>query len=304
MQYNRLRMRHIRCFLAVAKAGSITAATTTMNTSQPALSRSLAEVEDIIGQPLFTRTGRGLVLTDAGQTLYRHLDTAVAQIETGTLAASGAAPQPRVSVGMLPNVARTLAVDAAASFKADHPGVDLNLHWAGVPELISRLHRKEIDFILGRLLSLEHMDGVSFEHLFTEPIIFVASADHPLASDPATVELADILTEMIIVPMSNTIIRREMDKFLTARGIDTFPNKIETVSFEFTRSYLKKYGGIACIPLGAVRSELEDKTLIRLGLQGQELVSSVGITYAAGHPLSADAQRLADHVRKAALSLE
>lgn len=303
MQFNRLRMRHIRCFLAVAKAGSITAATTTMNSSQPALSRSLAEIEEIIGQPLFTRTGRGLVLTDAGQTLYRYLDTAVAQIETGTRAASGVAPRPRVSVGMLPNVARTLAVDAAATFKTAHPEVDLNLHWAGVPELISRLHRNEIDFILGRLLSLEHMDGVSFEHLYAEPIIFVVSSDHPFAAAPDTVELRDILTEMVIVPMAQTIIRRELDKFLTARSIETFPNKIETVSFEFTRSFLKRYGGIACIPLGAVRSEIADKTLVRLGLQGQELVSSVGITYAAGRDLSDDAQRLADHVRKAAVSL-
>ncbi len=304
MLINRLRMRHIRCFLAVAKAGSITAAAITMNSSQPALSRSLAEIEDLVGQPLFVRTGRGLVMTDAGQKLFRHLDTAMAQIETGTRAASGAVPRPRVAIGMLPNVARTLAVDAGASFKADHPDIDLALFWAGVPELISRLHRNEIDFILGRLLSLEHMVGVSFEHLYTETIIFVVSRTHPFAKMQDTVSLPDLMTEMMIVPIPDTIIRRELDKFLAARGIETFPNKIETVSFEFARSFLKQHRGVACVPLGAVRREIADGSLVRLSITGEELVGSVGITYAAERGLSDDAQRLAQHVRKAAQAIK
>lgn len=296
---NRLRMRHIRCFLAVAKAGTVTDAATAMHSSQPAISRSLAEIEEIIGQPLFTRTGRGLVMTDAGQKLNRHLDTAMAQIETGTRAASGTAPRPRVALGMLPNVARTLAVDAGASFKAAHPEIDLSLYWAGVSELITRLHRNEIDFILGRLLSLEHMSGVSFEHLYTEALVFVVSRDHPFATTPDVIDLPDLMHEMMIVPIADTIIRRELDKFLTARGIADFPNKIETVSFEFTRSYLMQHRGAACVPVGAVRRELADGSLVRLGIQGEELVSSVGITYAAGRALSDDAQRLAQHVRAA-----
>ncbi len=302
MFINRLRMRHIRCFLAVAKAGSVTDAATAMNSSQPAISRSLAEIEEIIGQPLFTRTGRGLVLTDAGQKLHRHLDTAMAQIETGTRAASGTAPRPRVALGMLPNVARTLAVDASASFKAEHPGIDLALYWAGVAELIARLHRNDIDFILGRLLSLEHMSGVSFEHLYTETLIFAVSRDHPFAATPDTIRLPDLMTEMMILPIPDTIIRRELDKFLTARGVEDFPNKIETVSFEFIRSYLKQHRGVACVPVGAILRELAEGSLVRLGIHGEELVSSVGITYAAGRALSEDAQRLAEHVRAAAKS--
>lgn len=297
---NRIRMRHIRCFTAVARHKSATAAAHHINISQPALSRSLAELQEIIGQPLFTRTGRGLALTEAGQSLYRHLDMAMSQIETGALGASGGLKRSRVSVGMLPNVARTLAVEAAATFKSAEPGVNLELHWAGVSELIGKLHRNEIDFLLGRLLSLEHLEGVSFEHLYAESIIFIVNREHPFASDPEAVTLQDVQHEQLVIPLPTTIVRREMDKFLTARGVSGFANQIETVSFEFMRSYLSVNKAVACIPLGAVREEISDKRFVKLGIQGEELVSSVGMTFASDRSLSAQAHTFAEHVRAAA----
>ena len=75
---NRLRMRHVRCFLTIARCGSMTAAAKEMNSSQPAVSRSLAELETLVGQPLFERGGRGLTLTEAGERLRRHLDPRLA----------------------------------------------------------------------------------------------------------------------------------------------------------------------------------------------------------------------------------
>lgn len=297
---NRIRMRHIRCFNAVALHKSATAAAKHINISQPALSRSLTELQDIIGQTLFTRTGRGLALTEAGQGLYRYLDMAMSQVEVGALRASGLLKQSRVSVGMLPNVARTLAVEAAATFKSQEPEVNLELHWAGVPELIGKLHRNEIDFLLGRLLSLEHLEGVSFDHLYTESIIFAAHKDHPLASDPDEVTLQDLDDELMVVPLPNTIVRREMEKFLTARGVTEFANQIETVSFEFMRSFLSMGTAVACIPLGAVREEISDGRFVDLGIHGEELVSSVGMTSVSDRPLSAQAHAFAEHVRAAA----
>jgi len=293
-------MRHIRCFLAVARTGSATAAAKSLNTSQPALSRSLAELEEIIGQALLERTGHGLALTQSGQSLNRYFDMAMSQIETAAQIARGTHKLSRVSVGLLPNVARTLAVQAAASFKAAEPGIDLELHWAGVPDLIGKLHRNEIDFLLGRLLSLEHLEGVSFEHLYTESLIFVVHREHPFAIEPEMIDLQDLQNELMIVPLPNTIVRREMDKFLTGRGFSGFANQIETVSFEFMRSFLLSNRAVACLPFGAVRQEIGDGRFVKLGIQGEELVSSVGLTYATGRALSDEAQIFASHVRTAA----
>ncbi len=300
--FARLRMRHLRCFQALARYNSVSAAAEHMNSSQPALSRALAELEVLIGKPLFLRTGRGLSITEAGESLRRHVEAALAQLEAGTRRAAGLSPVPVVSVGMLPNVARTLAVTAASTFKAVAPHADLRLYWAGVPELVARLHRSEIDFLLGRLLALDYMPGVHFEHLYFEPLVFVVARDHPFAKAPGEVKLENIQSELVLVPIPDTIIRRELDKFTAARGLSAFPNKIETVSFEFVRSFLAGNRAVACLPLGAVRQEIADGRLVRLGLTGEELMGSVGITHASDRNLSPEAQMLAEHVRTAAQS--
>lgn len=297
--FSRLRMRHIRCFLAVAKAGSVTHAARQLNSSQPAVSRTLAEIEEIIGSPLFERTGRGVELTEAGNKLVRHFDIAMTQIEAGAAAAQGSGEQARVAFGVLPNVARTVAVDAVAAFKAVEPQIDVEVHWADVDELTARLARGELDFLLGRLFSLEHLKGVTFEHLYAEDIIFAARPDHPFVALDGPLTVQDFEAETMLVPLVETIIRREMDKFLIARGLSEFPNKIETVSFEFTRSFLAQHRAVAVIPRGAVRHELAAGTLVDLGIRGDELVSSVGLTFFRDRALSAEAEQFAEHVRAA-----
>jgi LysR family transcriptional regulator, pca operon transcriptional activator len=295
---NRLRMRHIRSFLAIVERGSVTAAAAHIHSSQPALSRTIKELESIVGQKLFVRSGRGLTLTDSGTKLRHHYESAMKQIEAGSSLSSNLTARAKVSIGMLPNVARTLAKNAAADFKLSEPDIDLQLHWADVPGLMARLHNGTIDFVLGRLLGLDHMTGVSFEHLYTEPLIFVVNSKHPLAAQPNQVTLPSIQSELIVVPLPDTIIRRELDKFTKARGLDNFPRKIETVSFEFTRSFLEIETAVACIPMGAVRQEIADGRLVRLNIHGEELISSVGISYATGRTLSPEAQRFAEIVRR------
>jgi len=297
--YSRIRMRHIRCFLAVARAGSVTHAARQLNSSQPAVSRTLAEIEEIIGNPLFDRTGRGVALTDAGARLVRHFDIALTQIETGAAAAQTGEAGAKVALGVLPNVTRTVSVDAVATFKESAPEIGVEVHWADVSELIARLARGELDFILGRLLSLEHLQGVTFEHLYAEDIIFVTRPDHPFASVEGPLTVQDFEAEQMIVPLAGTIIRREMDKFLAARGISAYPRQIETVSFEFTRSYLAQHRSVGVVPRGALRRELALGQLVDLGIRGEELVSSVGLTFFRDRALSPEAALLADHVRAA-----
>lgn len=297
---NRIRMRHLRCFLAVARLGTVTAAAKELNSSQPALSRSLAELDEIIGNPMFSRTGRGLALTESGAKLNRYLETAMSQIEAGALLAKGNLPRPEVNVGMLPNVTRALAVDASVTFKAAYPDVDLVMHWGAVPEVVGRLHRQEIDVVVGRLLNLNRMEGLSFEPLFTESLIFVVDREHPLAARAGTLTLQDIVGETVVIPTAGTIIREELDKFLKARGVNEFSHQILTVSMEFLRTYITQTPAVGCAPLGAMRTELASGALVDLGLRGEELVSSVGMSFATSRRLSDEALRFVDHVRAAA----
>jgi LysR family pca operon transcriptional activator len=295
-------MRHVRSFLALCEHHTVTNAAEALNTVQPALSRTLRELETQLGATLFQRTGKGLVLTPAGETLRQHLSAGMAQIEQGVLQASGLGKAARVAVGMLPNVTRTLVPAAVRRFKETSPEVTVRLYWAGVPELVALLRKGEIDFLASRLLSLDSLAGLSFEHLYSEPLVFVVRAGHPLAGRDG-VSLADVDRHPVILPLPGTIIRAEFDRFLVARGFAEFANRIETVSFEFTRFYLRENDAVACVPLGSVRRELAEGQLVRLDLSGDELLGSVGLSFLSGRELSPAARQLAQCMREAAAEL-
>ncbi|AXS42773.1 LysR family transcriptional regulator [Breoghania sp. L-A4] len=289
-------MRHIRCFLEVAEHGSITKAAASLNTVQPALSRTLRELESELGQTLFERTGQGLILTPAGENFRRHALAGMSQIDRGIQQARGFANAPAVNVGILPNVARTLLPPAVARLKALSPGIDMRLHSTTARQMLQHLRTGKIDFVVGRLMSLEHLTGISFEQLYSEPLLFVARRDHPITRE-RNLTIDDIDRQLVIIPVADTIIRRELDRFTFARGLVEFSNKIETVSFEFIRSFLASNDAVACIPMGAVRQELASGQLVQLDIHGEELMGSVGLSFVAGRELSPAAAQLADLVR-------
>jgi len=291
-----IRLRHLRCFIAVAEMGSATRAAQVLRTSQPAVSRSLHELEREVGRALFTRSATGLTLTPEGEQYRRHVAAALAQIETATREAQGRTKAPLVVLGVLPNMMRGLAPAATARFKAELPQVIVRVRWAQLAVLIQELQRGEVDMILGRLLAMEQMSGLSFEQLFTEELVFVAAPEHPLARAPE-VTLAMIDAGQVVVPLPETIIRREMDRFLVARGFLAFQRTVESISFEFTRSYLRGGVAVACIPIGAVRRELAAGALVRLPIGGDEMVGPVGITTVSGRRPTVPAQRFAEALR-------
>src|ERR1700688_2448488 len=84
----RMELRHLRYFIAVAEAGSLTvAAEQKLHTSQPSLSRQIRDLEDDVGAQLLTRKARGIDLTPAGRAFLDHARVVLAQVEAAAEAA-------------------------------------------------------------------------------------------------------------------------------------------------------------------------------------------------------------------------
>jgi len=292
----RIRLRHLRCFIEIARHGSVTRAAEALNTVQPSVSRSLRELEHEIGRPLFERTSQGLVLTGAGEILMRHAGLGLSQIAKGLHYAQEPHGVQAVTISVLPNVARTLAPRAIARFKATAPGTDVRVFSHSAARSVDDLRDGTSDLLLGRLLAPERMRGLSFEPLYSEPLVFVARSGHPLAGLEA-VTLEAIGAGLVAVPQADTIIRDELDRFTIAHGLATFANKIESISFEFVRAVLEQTDAVACVPIGAVRPELAVGQLVRLAIDTEAMTSAVGLSYAAGRELNPMADALAAMIR-------
>jgi Transcriptional regulator len=299
---HRVRLRHLRHFLEIARTRSLTRAAEALHTVQPSLSRSLGELEAELGKTLFLRTPQGMLPTPAGLSFYQSIAGPLSIIDEGIARARGAPERQVVRVALTPAITRLLGVAAIQAFTEANPEVRVIIEARSYAEAVQRLHGGEVDFAVGRLLDPNALTGLSYEQLFAEPIIFTARAGHPLAGRTG-LELDDIEAFLVVGPEDNAIIWNEIHRFLFKRGRPRFRQVLESSSYDFARSFLRDSDAIGCLSLSIVRPELERGELVRLDIDVEEMMGSVGVTYRSGAPLTPAARALFDQFRSQARRL-
>lgn len=297
MVSKRIRMRHLRCFLAVADLGSVTRAAERMGTVQPSVSRSLRELEEELGTSLFERTATGLAMNAAGRLLYSYVDGGLEQVDLGLKTMRGQIVEQRVSAYVLPNVVRVVMPGATARFKSLYPSIDVEFKSTVGGGIHHYLRLGDADFSFGRIQSAEEMQGMNFEHLFSEPLVLFVRAGHPLIG-AQNLTIHDINEFPVVTPLQNTIIRAELDRFIIGKGLSRFNNLIEAISFEFARNFITVSDAVAFLPLGGMKRELEEGTVQMLDYGKDELMGAVGITTPNARKISEPAQLLMQVIRE------
>lgn len=292
-----IRMRHIRCFVSVARLGNVTRAADELGTVQPAVSRSIKELEVKLGANLFVRTANGMDLTEDGKTFYEYMSVGLRHIERGIDIFTGKMEGQKIRAYILPNVVRTIMPGAVKRFKAHYPHIDLEFLPTTGGGLRENLLSGQVDFGFGRLIAIDQMSGLNFEHLFSEPLRFFTRSGHVLGGkDDLTVQ--DINEFPVVLPASNTIIRSEVDKFLLSEGKPKLSNVIETLSFEFARNLMLESDAIVCHPIGAMKREVAAGQAAILRYAENAMDGVVGITTATSAKLSAPSQLLIQMIRE------
>ena len=273
----KLRLRQLRCSVTVARMTSFVAAAESLGLTQPAVSRSVRELEQTLGHALFDRSTRGAELTRRGRDFLDAAEAGLLQIWQGAKAVLGdVGAQDTVRVGALPNVCSQFLPNVVAAFKSEFPGVRVVISPGTNAGLLNELRLGKTDLVIGRLSSSEDMRGLAFEALYDEPLVFVVRPVHPLASKHSS--LRDVLAYPILLPPEGTIIWQEVSRYLAGKGVGRMPDVIETTSSDFQRAYLAITDNVAVIPRGVVQSELESGVLVDLELGRGELMGPVGLT--------------------------
>jgi len=143
-----MELRHLRYFVAVAEAGSLTvAAEQILHTSQPSLSRQIRDLEDEVGAQLLTRTARGIDLTPAGRAFLEHARLALSQVEAAAEAAHRVAhpAKPCFSMGFLTGYELTWMPEALQILRDELPNIDVMISSQYSPQLASALVKGTVD---------------------------------------------------------------------------------------------------------------------------------------------------------------
>jgi LysR family pca operon transcriptional activator len=264
---SRVKFRHLQCFLAVAQFGGVQKAAASLSITQPAVSKTVAELETILGVRLFERGRHGAVPTREGQLFMPHANACVSALREGVdlLAQVEGAASATLSIGVLPTVAGALIPPVLRRFAQQWPRVSVRLATGANAELLERLKAGEIEFAVGRLADPERTVGLSFEQLFSEPLIAVVRAGHPLASDGAF-PAARLDGFTVVVPPFGTLIRQSADSLLAAWGVLPLPAFVEVLSVSTGRALALENDALWLVPQSAVEYELAHRLLVRVPL--------------------------------------
>jgi len=186
----RLRLSLLRAVDAVEAQGSLLKASVTLGISQPALTKNLQELEDILQLRLFDRHSREVIPTPQGnmfvgaaRRILADLHRLEEDLDEYVSLSSGT-----VAVGVLPVAAAGVLPGLIARLRTSHPNIKIRLQQGRTTDLVPLLASGELDLIVGRLYEPALPDGFKREALWSEPIAIFARSGHPIFSERIRVE--------------------------------------------------------------------------------------------------------------------
>src|SRR6201981_716060 len=178
-----MELRHLRYFVAVAEAGSLTvAAEQKLHTSQPSLSRQIRDLESELGAQLLTRRARGIDLTPAGRAFLDHARGVLLQVDAAAEAARRVAhpSKPCFTMGFLTGHELTWMPEALRILRDELPNIDVMISSQYSPLLADGLSKGRIDAAF--LRRERRMPDLAFRLLIKEPLMVILPSDHDLAA--------------------------------------------------------------------------------------------------------------------------
>jgi LysR family pca operon transcriptional activator len=284
----------------VTQLGSVQRAADSLSITQPAVSKTIGELESILGVRLFERGRRGAVPTREGRLFAPHASACVASLREGVdmlLRERGDVPGV-VSIGVLPTVANALLPPAFAAFRQQWPAVSLSVQTDSNAPLLDRLKAGEVDLVVGRLSEPEAMHGLSFEQIYREPLAVAVRRDHPLVFEtPLTPAL---LTRFaIVVPPFGTLIRQSAESMLTAFGAHALTALVETLSVSLGRSLALHNDAVWFVPAGAVEHDIALGLLVALPMPFAGTDEPIGLIRRNDAARTSVEESLVDAIREA-----
>ncbi|EBU9232879.1 TPA: LysR family transcriptional regulator [Salmonella enterica] len=294
----RIRLRHLHTFVAVAQQGTLGRAAETLNLSQPALSKTLNELEQLTGTRLFERGRLGAQLTVPGEQFLTHAVKVLDALNTAGQALNRKedASTDVVRIGALPTAALGILPAVIGRFHQQQKSTSLQVATMNNTMLLAGLKSGEIDLGIGRMSDPELMGGLNYELLFLESLKLVVRPGHPLLQE--TITLSRVMEWPVVVSPKGTVPRQNAEALLQSQGCKMPAGCIETLSASLSRQLTVDYDYVWFVPSGAVKEDLRQATLVSLPVPTQSAGEPIGILTRVDIPLSTGAQMLIAAIRK------
>ena len=289
----RLKLQQLAIFEKVVETGSIMAASRELHMTQPAVSKSIHEVEGHFGQALFTRSSTGVKLTEFGVLLQRHAQALLAELRflADDVNAWGSGVSGQVVVGTLISASAHLLPRALVRLRETAPDVIVTVRVGSNDALFPDLARGVVDMVVGLLPTHGATNGLLHTALYDETLCAVVARHHPLAAD-TSIDARRLQDMGWIVPTPESAARQSTVQFFEAAGLAMPQRVVESVSILTNLSLLMESPMVALMPHAVAEQFVRHGLLSILPLGVVSAFGKVGYTVCAERSPSAAAQRL------------
>ncbi|BCG02322.1 galactose-binding protein (plasmid) [Paraburkholderia sp. PGU19] len=244
----RLKTRQLLLLVALDEEGNIHRAADALSMSQPAASKLLRELEEMLDAPLFERMPRGMRPTLYGEVMIRHARSVVGSLDQAReeVLALKSGQLGRVAVGTITSPAVSLLPAAIAQVKQHHPGLSVSVEIDSSNVLLESLAQDKLDLVIGRL-SVEHDKlHLRYEPLAEEQALAVARSGHPLLASQS-LTLADVVDASWVVPPAQSVLRHRFELMFQRQSLAPPSNVVESAELLFVTSLLSQSDMLAVL---------------------------------------------------------
>ena len=263
-----------RVFYEVAKSKNITKASRKLRISQPAVTKHIKNLEDSIGEILFIRTKKGVVLTESGEKLYIKVKQALRIIEDAEqdINEDKKLHNSTIKIGISTTLAKIYLMKYIEKFHNRYPNIIFDIYTDSTKDLIKKLKSGDIDFIISKFPNIQDND-LNYKILGSTKYIFVASKNYNI-SNKLNVDDLEKLPILLQRYPSNS--RNSAEEYFKKNNVSIKP-KMNIASSNLLISFVKMGYGIGYVTKMYVDNYLESKDLKIINVTPETPIIDYGI---------------------------
>ena len=268
-----------RIFYTVANTGNISKAAKELYISQPAISKSIQKLEESVGCKLFSRSSRGVVLTDEGKLLYEHVSEAFETLTMGEekLKRSIELGVGHLKIGVSSTLCKYLLLPYLKEFIRQNPHISISISCQSTNDTLKLLEDNKID--IGLIGKPENLKNIHFDFLEEIEDIFVAAKDYLRNLKARGIQKDHILQSSTLMLLDkNNMTRQYIDDYLQENQI-IIKDSIDISDMDLLIDFARIGVGVAYVIKNFVREDLENGTLVEIPLGFPIHKREVGFAY-------------------------
>jgi DNA-binding transcriptional LysR family regulator len=297
----RLKTRQLLLLIALDDYRNIHRAADELHMTQPAASKQIKDLEEMLDVKLFERLPRGMEPTIYGETMIRHARMALTSLALAhdDIVTLKAGLTGQVEVGVIMTPAMALLPRAIARVKESAPLLRIGVQLETSNLLLDKLQHGMLDFMIGRIFDTGDTSGLIYEELTEEPACAVVRPGHPLL-ERKDLKLADIAPLPWIVPPHGSILRYRFDMMFRRAGLEPPANVVDTTAMLMITALLQQTDSLHVMPIEVAQYYASLNVMRILPIELPCKMDAFGIIRHQDHLLSPGADLLLRAVRAAA----